>query len=288
MQHKGIRLLVAAAVLCLAYRGWGQTNQVDSFNGEIHSDSPTSLHGIVTLTDLRSHNIGWADVRADGTFSFRGIPCGEYRLTVLEDGQNEVYEELVSVQQQNGLLLVQLPHRQTERPPAGPVAIDELLHPPAKKAVTAYLAARKFSEAGEHEKAAEQLQEAVRISPDFANAWVNLAAQHIHMRLYGQALQELSRATEITKPTPLILGNIAFAQYGLHRHDEAMKSAREALLLDSTYGPAHYLLGCLLANDGRTLSEAVKHLEIAARTMPSAQANLEHARSSLAQNVPHP
>src|SRR5664279_2288302 len=98
------------------------------------------------------------------------------------------------------------------------------------------------------------------------------------MDLYEQAVQELSHATEITKPTALILGDMAFAQYGLHRRDEAMKAARQALLLDSTYGPANYLLGCLLANDAQSQREALKHLEVAARTIPAAQAMLEQAR----------
>jgi hypothetical protein len=287
VKYKGVRLFIAVGVLCVVRSGWGQSAQVDYLNGEIHGGSPMLLHSVVTLTDMRNRNIGWADVRADGSFSFGGVPCGEYRLTVVEDGQHALYEELISVQQHNGLLTVQLPHDGAERPPSGPVAIDQLLHPPAKKAASAFVAARKFSEAGEHEKAAEELQKAVRISPDFADAWVNLAAQHIHMGLYEQAVQELSHATEITKPTALILGDMAFAQYGLHRRDEAMKAARQALLLDSTYGPANYLLGCLLANDAQSQREALKHLEVAARTIPAAQAMLEQARNLPAQNVQH-
>jgi tetratricopeptide (TPR) repeat protein len=86
----------------------------------------------------------------------------------------------------------------------------------------------------------------------------------------------------------VILADMAFAQYALHRYDEATHSARQALQLDPSSAPAHFLLGSFLALDRRTLTEGIQHLEAAARTMPAAQANLERAMSVTAQLVTHP
>jgi tetratricopeptide (TPR) repeat protein len=108
------------------------------------------------------------------------------------------------------------------------------------------------------------------------------------MGRYEQALQELAHAAEISKPTAMILVNMAFAQHALHQDEEAIRSTRLALRLDPSYAPAHYLLGSFLASDRRTLQEAIPHLEVAARVMPVAQANLERAKRDLAQTVTHP
>ena len=102
------------------------------------------------------------------------------------------------------------------------------------------------------------------------------------------AVRELARASEISKPTAVILADMAFAQYALHRYDEATHSARQALQIDPSSTPAHFLLGSFLALDRRTLTEGIQHLEAAARTMPAAQANLERAMSVTAQLVTHP
>jgi tetratricopeptide (TPR) repeat protein len=246
------------------------------------------LNSTVTLGDLRNQRtFGPVDVGGDGTFEFRRVPCGAYLLTVL-DGGRAVYEDMVSVRGQDAPISVYLPHQETARPPGGPVSVTQLLHPPARKALAAFAAARKLAAAGAHDQAAAQLEKAVGISPDYAEAWVSLAVQHIHLGRYQQALTELARAGGISTPTAPVLGDMAVAQFALGRPDDALRSARLSLQLDPSYPPAHYLLGSLLARDRRTLPEAVGHLEEAARTMPAARANLERARRDLAPAVTNP
>jgi cytochrome c-type biogenesis protein CcmH/NrfG len=86
----------------------------------------------------------------------------------------------------------------------------------------------------------------------------------------------------------MILGNMAYAQFELHRFAEGTLSAREALRLDPSYVQAHYLLGFFLVRNRRTRAEGLQHLEVAARTMPSAKAELDRVRRESAQVVPHP
>ncbi len=166
----------------------------------------------------------------------------------------------------------------TERPPAGGISVQELLHPPTSKAFSAFLAARKLSDKGAHDKAAEQLEKAVALSPYFSDAWINLAAQHLFLNRYELALQELTRAKEIARPTAVMMSDIAYAQFGLGQNDEAAGAAREALTLDPSYPQAHYLLGMFLATHARTRAEGIAHLEKAASAIPAAREDLERAR----------
>jgi tetratricopeptide (TPR) repeat protein len=163
--------------------------------------------------------------------------------------------------------------------------LSQLLHPPSRKAFSAMVAAQRFSEAGDYPHAAEELEKAVRLSPEYADAHWNLAAQYIRLGQYSRAVEESRRAMEFAKPGPMQLCNLAFAQMQLGRYDEATESARASLRLDSTYAQAHFVLGTLLARDGKTLREALPHLELAARTLPSAAKVLELARKGLGNRI---
>lgn len=275
-----------AVVACFAGAANAQNSEIDQLRGELRGDSPLGASRAVTLTEIGNYRVlGSADVSNYGTFEMSHVPLGTYRLTVTENGNREVYAELVTITSQTHPLYINLPLRQNRVPAAGPVSLTQLLHPPAKKAIEAFKTARKFSEAGDRQNAVAELQRAVEISPEFAEAWVNLGAQHLRMGLCQPALEELQRAAAIAPPTAMLLGNISYAQNGLHREADAIKSARMAIQLDSSYAPAHYLLGSYLASDLHTVPEAIHHLEMAARTIPSAQALLDSVRQQLAQTV---
>jgi len=272
-------LWTAVAALCLGSIAWGQGAEADYVTGEVRVDQPLGLRGAVTLRDCeRRLPFMEVEVGGDGRFEFRRVPYGQYLLTVLDDAGRPVHQETVSVNGQPRPILVEVTRRETARPPSGPVSAAQLLHPPTKKALQAFQTARKFAEKGAHDKAAEELARAVALSPDYADAWIDLGAQHLFLGRYDQALQELARAGEIVKPNAVILGDMAFAEYSLRRYGEGVRLARQALRLDPSYAPAHYLLGSFLVLDRRTLAEGLQHLEAAALSMPVARAALERAR----------
>lgn len=43
MSNKYVRLLAAAAVLCLGHNGWGQNPKLECLQGEVHIDSPPGV-----------------------------------------------------------------------------------------------------------------------------------------------------------------------------------------------------------------------------------------------------
>jgi tetratricopeptide (TPR) repeat protein len=262
---------------------WPQAPTIPLVKGEVETGVALVERSTVELDDLRTHRTAASsDVRTDGTFEFRDVPSGTYRLAFTDSHGEVIYETFVSVDNVGAPLAVRIPEEPVNRPPSGRVSVTQLLHPPDRKAMEAMAAAQKRSDAGDHAGAAEELERAIRVSPGYADAYSNLAAQHIRLGKYELALGEIARSTEIAGPTALGLCNAAVAQLQLGRESQAAESARRSLELDPQYAPAHYLLGGLLGKDRRTLSEAVSHLEQAAQKIPAARAALEQAKGVLA------
>jgi tetratricopeptide (TPR) repeat protein len=249
-------------------------------DGELHSEAPLPfLDYRVELTDPnRAAETHRAFVQLDGTFHLRDIPAGQYMLRVTTVNGGLVHQEFVSVSPQAAPLTVRLPGSAKQPSAPGTVSMTQLRHPPARKAWQAMCSAQHFAESGQTEKAVEELEKAIRISPEYAEAYNNLAVQHIRMDRFEEAAAELARALAISGPSSMQLSNLAYAQYRLNRFPEGIASARAALRLDSSSPRAHLILGSILAVDPRTRAESIPHLERAAETLPSARAALQQLR----------
>jgi tetratricopeptide (TPR) repeat protein len=219
-----------------------------------------------------------AEVQFDGSFQLRDIHSGTYTLRVTTLRGDLVHQELVTVAPQTGPLTVRLPTPRATPSAPDTISLTQLRHPPSRKAFHAMEAAQRYSESGQTEKAVEELEKAVRISPEYADAYNNLGVQHVRMGRFEQACDEFSRAIAIAGPSTSRLCNLAYAQRQLHRLPEAIASARAALRLDAGSAQAHLILGSILAIDPGTRAESIPHLERAAETMPSARTILEKIR----------
>jgi tetratricopeptide (TPR) repeat protein len=261
--------------------GMAQPQTAASLKIELKSENPI-LSGYSCQLDQSATHQRFAseDLRADGVCPFREVPFGDYRLSVLDSHGGAVYEDVITVGQYGPPIIIQLPKSQQIRPPSGPVSVSELQHPPARKAYAAMLSAQRFSDSGDYRHAAEQLQKAISVSPDYADAHWNLAAQYIRLGDYAGSVEESRRAMQLAKPGPLQLCNLAFAQMQLKQYHDAIESARASLRLNAEYPQAHLVLGTLLAQDRGTLPEAIPHLEFAARSLPSAARILELVRKA--------
>ncbi len=204
---------------------------------------------------------------------FRGIPTGEYVLRVTTYQGGAILQQFVSILDRPASLDVPLPS-QGPRPTGAKVSITELRHPPARQALDAAVAAQRFSAAGHWDRAAGELERAVRLSPEFADAHANLGVQYLHMKRFEEAREEIERALAIGGPNARDLVNLGFAFSGLLRIPEAIEAARGALRLDGNNAGAHYIVGSLLGGNPVTRKEAVAHLEQAAKTLDSARKTL--------------
>ena len=262
--------------------GIAQQSAASEFRIEVKSDQPVLSGYTCQLDEYASRRrFGIADLRADGVCSFRGVPFGDYHLAVMDARNNVVHEDVATVSQHAPSISVELP--KTELPPAGPVSIAQLQHPPTRRAYSAVRSAQRFSQAGDYRRAAEMLQKAVSLSPYYADAHWNLAAQYIRLGDYARSVEESRRAMELDKPGAPQLCNLAYAQMQLKQYPEAMESVRASLGVDNSYAQSHLVLGVLLARDIRTLPESIPHLEVAARSLPSGAQILELVRRTLAK-----
>jgi tetratricopeptide (TPR) repeat protein len=271
-------LSLAALLLPLALYG----GDVQVLRGRVVMPARDSAQGLfVGMEEMVTHSqVHRVDLTLDGSFEFRGVPTGEYVLHVTNIHGEAVYQQFVTVHEHMDDLRVALPDSGKTPSKAGKVSVRQLLHPPDKKAVQAFHAAGRLSESGKYADAVSELERAIKISPEFGQAYTNLAVQHMYMQRYEEAVTETKRAMEIGGPDPLNLCNMAFAQYQLHQFAESEEAARAALRLDSGYLQAHLVLGSVLARNPAARFEAMEHLKEAATRFPSAQKTLDALRAA--------
>jgi tetratricopeptide (TPR) repeat protein len=283
VSHRCLRLLAALIpVVFLTISVSAQTNDnITTLKGELHCDQGGVFNEYrieLTSIDHRADSSYRSDVQSDGSFQFREVRSGLYSLNVSTLMGNPVHQELVNVMQQAAPLKVRLPGRVSTAGAPGTISVKQLLHPPNRKAFQAFAAAQRFSEAGNPGKAAVELERAIKISPDYADAYNNLAVQYMRLGRYEDACQELVKSLEVGGPHPQVLANLAYVQRHLRRYQEALVSAKAALRLDNSSAAAHLVIGSILASHPDTWAEGVKHLEIAAQTLASGRASLALAR----------
>jgi len=285
---KNSYIRVAAAigmVIVAAPAVWLQTPEITVWTIDVQSAPGESLRRYsADIYDRLHQKTASADIGFDNTFEFRQVPFGEYLLVVRDARGQAVHQEFVSANSSQRAS-IQLPQKEVSPPPVGPVSVAELRHPPARKALRAALAAQKFGQAGQFEKAAQQFQKAIDISPDYAQAYSGLAASHLRTGDYREAASEASRAMELSQLNAVDLCNLAEAQFQLGQIAEATATSRRWLAMAPGNPKADWILGLLLARDRRTLAEAGQHLQRAAREVPAARPHWEAVRRALATSV---
>jgi len=279
VQTMQVRVMLAlSAVVCAAGPAMPLMNndqEAPVVKGEIATSEPVVYGYTVQLYDLGRHStISTSEIRSNGEFEFHQMPYGSYLVTVTNARGETVYQGSVNVGGPPGAFIIRLPDDEKPRPGSGTISVKQLQHPPARKAFEALLAAQRFAETGNNEKAVDSIERAIAISPDYADAWVNLGARHIGMGRYLQAIVETRHAIELAGPSAMTLGNIAFAQSLLGSQTEARQSAEEALRLKPDDAHAHYVLGLVLYLTHGSNQEAVRHLQLAAPTIPGARETL--------------
>jgi len=229
----------------------------------------------VSLYDLERHTSVYTAELHGGAFELRSAPPGAYMVTINNERGDEIYREGVTVRGGMAPITIRLPKIEQPRPVSGAISVRELQHRPTAKALRAALRAEKFSASGDVPKAAASLEKAIALSPDFADAHTNLGAQYIRLGRYADALKETQTAIELGGATPLLLCNLAFAQVSLNHLTDALESIRAALRMQPDYPQAHLLYGQLLIIGKGSRDAIIRHLQLAAKTMPVAQRALE-------------
>jgi Flp pilus assembly protein TadD len=177
-----------------------------------------------------------------------------------------------------------LPTRMT--PPGGTISVRDLNVP--SKAAKELERAKKSFNAGDFRSAAEHLQKALQIAPDFVQAHNNLGATYVRLHEYERAVVQLQEAVELAPNLQEPYHNLGIALLLLGRLPEAEIAARQALEIGPQESSARFTLGRILATEEKNPSEAIQLLSESARDIPEARLSLAHVlhgRGSLEQAI---
>jgi tetratricopeptide (TPR) repeat protein len=263
------RYRLAAATL-LAVSLYAQDSSTTLLNGRLNAGGAPANDFLIELTSMATRTATRLDVSLTGDFRARSLPYGEYVARVTTLHGETVTQQFLSINQPVSMLELRLPARPA-MPTGSTVSVRELRNPPGRQAVALSAAAQRFAGSGQFDRAASELEKAIRISPDFAMAHSNLAVQYLRLGKFREAETELGRAIELAGPNVQDLSNLAFAQLAQERFGEARATARDALKLRKDHPQAHYVLGLSLVIEPDTRGEGVAHLDEAAKTLESAR-----------------
>lgn len=128
------------------------------------------------------------------------------------------------------------------QPISGLVSVQQLRHPPSKKALRAFQEAQRYSRTHDVENAVRKLELAIQIAPFFQEAHLNLGVQYARTGRTAEAMQQFQTALDIGPPDAKAFANLAWCYVRLNRFREAESLARRALALDPANVPARTLV----------------------------------------------
>lgn len=188
-----------------------------------------------------------ARVESDGRFTVTGVPSGDYLLQLLDAEGNEIAAEPLRVSDVTPPVSLKLPERPSDRPAGRTVSVARLLHHPNREAVRAALKAQKLSRSGAYDRAAGELERAIALDPQFAEAHNNLGVQYMKLERWKQAAAEFRLAAALDPGSSQQQTNLAVALGRSGELEDAEAWARNAVRLDGANPAARSVLDSILA-----------------------------------------
>jgi Flp pilus assembly protein TadD len=162
--------------------------------------------------------------------------------------------------------------------PAGAVSAERLRHRPSRAARAAYEKAGRLAREGAAEKAVKELEHAIALDREFAEAHCDLGAAYARLGRYPEAEAELRRAVDLIPEESAPRYNLALLLFAIGQRSEAEANLRRVLQLSPSNAKAHLLIGGLLVDSEQTRAEGLRHLEFAARTLSEANRMIQELR----------
>ena len=164
------------------------------------------------------------------------------------------------------------------RPSPETVSAASLGHRVPKAAKKASDRSAKFSRKGDSRRAAEELEKAVALDPEYAEAHGNLGFEYSQLGRLREAEAEMRRAIALDPYVSIAHSNLGWVLFQQGNFADAERSARHALALSLNNDRAHVLLGILLGAEPATRAEGARHLEQATSTFPQVKRLLDELR----------
>ncbi|MBA2503078.1 MAG: tetratricopeptide repeat protein [Pyrinomonadaceae bacterium] len=175
---------------------------------------------------------------------------------------------------------------------ATPTADNSEGQPPTSDAESSFEKGMQAYRQDRNEEAVEAFQEAARLKPDYADAYLRLAYAHAALgqreestKAFQQAAKAYERLTRSKLKDAGIYFNMGTAYAELGKWDDAVKAFKQAVKLQPDEGENHYELGVAHTKLAQ-YKEAVAELNEAVRLDPNnfrAGEALERAKGGLAR-----
>lgn len=127
-----------------------------------------------------------------------------------------------------------------------------------------------YTKAGMADRAIDAFKEAIKLKPEFAEAYQGLGVSYASEKLHKEAIEALSKAVSIRPDYAEAFSNLGFLYDYLGRHEEAVAAFRKALTLRPDYAEAHNGLGVSFAR-ARNYEEAIESFQRALRIRPESK-----------------
>jgi tetratricopeptide (TPR) repeat protein len=151
-------------------------------------------------------------------------------------------------------------------------------HRVPKEAKKAFQRALVISHTADHRAARKEFERAIRLDPEFAEAYGNVAIEYAATGSYEIAEARFKRAIELDPASSIVYCNLGVLLAKVGRLQDAEAAFRRSLDLAPGNANAHFLLGRMLLSIADNSTEAEKHLKYAAQTIPSAKKLLKNIR----------
>jgi tetratricopeptide (TPR) repeat protein len=239
--------------------------------GQISSDAPIAESLTVELVGQRPGGTLTASIEGGGGFEFQGVPPGAYQLRLTGASGTVVYEESVFINAGYQNLSIQVPAKPK---PGGSsdatVSVRQLLHKVPAEAQKEFSKGRAASIKGDQPSALDHFQKAVKLDPQFADAFNGIGMTNAALGQLPQAADQFQKAIDLVPDHPGAAANLSIVLCKLKQYHEAGEMARRALKLNPGLLKLRYVLGISLVNEGGDKVEALDNLERATEEVPRA------------------
>jgi Flp pilus assembly protein TadD len=201
---------------------------------------------IVLLKGRVGNEISRSRLGTGGYFSFSSLSAGQYRVVVQAEGFLTAEESVVIPQSSQNTITVSIQVARVapeeKSPPGdGTVPVQSLAIP--REAVQALSRAEKAAAKDDLREAIRHLEEAIRLAPNYFEAYNNLGVCHYRRGERMEAIRMFERALAIHRDALMPHANLGLIYLELSQPDRALPHLKKAAQLNASRTLTHYQLG---------------------------------------------
>ncbi len=266
-------ILFCFILLFFSYSGYAQiasSGRQVAVHGHVVCPPGTTLDTLVVRLTGASAYIPSSFVYPNGDFQFDSVPTGSYLLELTDVSGNRITQQLVTVDDTNNDIAIQLPELRGSRPITGTVSVFELAHKVPGKAKKEVELAEKASSKKDMAACLRHLQAAVEIDPEYLEARRQLGFCYMRLEQPDKIIETFSEVLKRDPRSAVAYASIGAAHLLMSHFSEAESAARRAMSYNPVLVRARYVLGLSLASQNKSHDEALDLMVNSAHAIPVA------------------